>query len=794
MQCVLSSGITHLTIGIWRIDVAPYGHTMEMNIKQQRTLAEILDSERIYVQDLWFWGVRFKEALVSWPNMHYLRKQKLGEKIFINMSTIFELHKSIHKDLVMHNKEFIQKGLVHSLDGEASARDIEYHAAFYRLLEGIHVYETYVFGLPMSRHVIGKESETNPEFKEFVDYFLRKYKVENLGVDHFILRPIQKLARYPLLLSSLVKHERNTEYRDKVLGFVSKLDAAVKNVDRRHQKAKNFFRIFEISKCLKRGNHMINNMGLNLFSKKRVLYKEGEAIVCTKHLRPDIRSVMVFDSMILICDAVVEGEKESLYLQDVLVPHKYLVLSENADMLKHESVRNKCPMHLVDKFDRDNVVEFYFENRVVKNIWEEIIVRVIAKVEKGFDKCISIVKVEDITTEQLQCMCMCVTSPTEVAKESSFRSVLDTESNTSSVRSDEKDRQVVEKQETPGKILAHNSFINVSFSHESLDEIENVERKFSIFKWIFGFAASVKNVTIERVEALEDDKFLRLYSTSSGIYKQQKQMHVRVHTFGRVTKLVYDANLGIVIFQNMGRVYISAFNSGTIYLNPCILVENAQSFFYSTYSKKNYTAVIELQNSSSHIYLFEIVVYDTAIRFLFTRKLYMGSQVYDIKSFGMNIVVASKDFEIVDPDSSMTQELIPSYHFILPYYFFLCKDYHAKTILPANTGCYIVCFSNLAFVINSDLSPNSSNIVFTWHNEPTDFRVSGDYFIVLGIACISIFYINTGKLVFFESTKTLHFLDSKKGPLLYDTKSIYSIKHPNARQPESPADKHFSKD
>lgn len=107
------------------------------------------------------------------------------------------------------------------------------------------------------------------------------------------------------------------------------------------------------------------------------------------------------------------------------------------------------------------------------------------------------------------------------------------------------------------------------------------------------------------------------------------------------------------------------------------------------------------------------MVYDTSIKFLFTWKLYMGSHIYDIKPFGMNIVVASKDFELVDPDSSMTQELIPSYHFILPYYFFLCKDYHAKTILTANTGCYIMCFSNFAFATDRDMSPNSSNIVFT---------------------------------------------------------------------------------
>lgn len=754
---------------------------MEMSRKQMRTLVEILDSERVYVQDLWFWGVCFKEALLSWPSMYYLRKQKLVEKIFNNMSAIFELHKSMLKSLEMQTKEFMQRGLVWRPDDGASVRNVEYHRVFDRLLGEIRVYETYVLGLPMSRHVIEKESDTNPEFKEFVDHFLRKHNAESLGVDHFILRPVQKLARYPLLLSSLVKHEKNAEYKDRVLGFVGRLDAAVKHVDRCYQKAKNFFRIYEISKRLKRGNHMLDNMGLNLFSKKRVLHKEGEAIVSTRHLKPDIRSVMVFDNMILICDPVFEGEKESLYLQEVLVPYRYLVLSESAEMIRHEGVRDKCPIHLVDRLNRDNVVVLYFENRIVRNIWEDIIVRVIARVEKGFDKCISIVKVEDITTERLQCMCMCIMNSAEVATDGHFLSVLDTESDVSSVKSDEKDRQVVEKQSALGKTLSRNSSSNVSFAYEMADEAENAERKFSVFEWIFGFGASIKNITVERVEVLEEDEFLRIYSTSSGIYKQLRHSHVRVHTFGGVTKLVYDARLDILIFQNMGCVYVSALNSGTDCLSPHLLVENAQSFFYNTYANKNYAAVIELQNSSSHIYLFELVVYDTAIRFLFTRKLYMGSHIYDIKPFGMNIVVASKDFELVDPDSSMTQELIPSYHFILPYYFFLCKDYHAKTILSANTGCYIACFSNLAFAVDRDLNPNSSNIVFTWHYEPTDFRVSGNYFIVLGIACISIFYINTGKLVFFENTKTLHFLDSNTGLLLYDRKSIYRLRYPNAK-------------
>lgn len=91
-----------------------------------------------------------------------------------------------------------------------------------------------------------------------------------------------------------------------------------------------------------------------------------------------------------------------------------------------------------------------------------------------------------------------------------------------------------------------------------------------------------------------------------------------------------------------------------------------------------------------------------------------------------------------------------------------------------------MCFSNLAFVEDSDLGLNSSNIVFIWYYEPSDFRVSGNYFAVLGTVCISLFSVSAGKLVFLDNTETLHFLDSNKELLLYNEKSLYRLKYPKA--------------
>lgn len=46
------------------------------------------------------------------------------------------------------------------------------------------------------------------------------------------------------------------------------------------------------------------------------------------------------------------------------------------------------------------------------------------------------------------------------------------------------------------------------------------------------------------------------------MYMQLKHKHVRVHTFGGVIKIVYDASLGILVFQNANCLYVSALNSG----------------------------------------------------------------------------------------------------------------------------------------------------------------------------------------------------------------------------------------
>ncbi|XDV54241.1 hypothetical protein PO909_022579 [Leuciscus waleckii] len=183
---------------------------------KRHVMKELIETERIYVEELLsvLLGYRAEMDNPSLSNIlpSVLRNKK--EELFGNLPEIYKFHSRI----------FLQ-------DLESCLESPErVGARFLERKENFQVYERYCHNKPRSEALWRQCSDS-----VFIQECKRKLD-HKLGLDSYLLKPVQRLTKYQLLLKELLKHSSNSQYASELQGALNAMLDLLKSVnDSMHQ-------------------------------------------------------------------------------------------------------------------------------------------------------------------------------------------------------------------------------------------------------------------------------------------------------------------------------------------------------------------------------------------------------------------------------------------------------------------------------------------------------------------------------------------------------------------------------
>lgn len=805
--------------------------------KRIEALSELFMSEKAYIDDMTIWQRDFRRDIIGYPFLSLKIKYEICDLVFINMHEIVKLHKDIFNDMKERNiqiKKLMEPGFVEDPDDDGFILDkekseveelkmLEYATVYFKHASRFVIYEEYARRLPRAEFELEKICHFSFDFKKSLQNFMTRNNIEFLGTRHFLYRPSQKLARYSLLLKAVQKNTEIVTY-DKYYGdLIEEIKFITKNVDRVFNRYSTQFKIYRLDQQLKYRKGVKNQLCLGLFQKRRRLLKEGDILVKNDLLfDPFILKVYIFDHAILLCD-IPQGEFQNHFiLDDPIFISKIILFTKNLGFYpESEKLASFFPLYILET-TQSKVRCFYFEDVQTRNIYLKVLRKAIKKIKSRFDSNIKLDKLTINSEMELNNACQSssqdyvdITTQEgeeqwDVEEESWEESTLETslsdsnedleaaqidykkeESLNTLYNEKELKRAITEftssQMETSSNPNQWKSHLNTlafgeSVREESLEE-ENIYQN-SQESWFKRFCYSNdffnRSFTYEIDETQADDlDFLRrqdemiLTSGQEGIAKIVDGKTTYIYNES-VTKVLYDSIYQAIIFQSGSTLYIAHFNCEMESFEKIALKNDIGDFFYGTTKRGSYIASRNYGGGkSSLIYLFLIEKNEKTIKIELSRKLYVGFKVYNIFFSKEKIVIACKDFEVVDMDTLRTEELLESYDPFISIFFRNVPLSRARAVFPITPKTFLLCFDSIGFIVDILGRVKTTEKIFLWNCLPVDFKVFYNFVICLGKKCVDVYDLKTGHLVFTHLHNNLKFVGGTNEPFLHDNNNFY---------------------
>ncbi|XP_031713057.1 proto-oncogene DBL isoform X1 [Anarrhichthys ocellatus] len=237
-------------------------------------MKELIATERIYVDELLsvLLGYRAEMEDPSMSNLlpPALRSQK--DVLFGNMPEIYQLHSRI----------FLQ-----DLQGCLETPE-RVGTCFLQRKEKFQVYERYCQNKPCSE-LLWRQCSDSPFFKE-----CQKKLDHKLGLDSYLLKPVQRLTKYQLLLKELLKHCREERHRCELQQALDSMLELLKSVnDSMHQIAITGYQgdLSQLGRVVMQGGFSV------WISHKRAAVRMKELA----RFKPMQRHLFLYDFALLFC-------------------------------------------------------------------------------------------------------------------------------------------------------------------------------------------------------------------------------------------------------------------------------------------------------------------------------------------------------------------------------------------------------------------------------------------------------------------------------------------------------------
>lgn len=164
---------------------------------------------------------------------------------------------------------------------------------FLGMADFFKMYTAYCANQPKAMEILDKLGR-NPSFKTFTDKCMQNPSCRGLTLFSFLIKPIQRICKYPLLLRDLLKNTlTDHEDYDNLVNALAKITEVVDYVNEKKRLAENLQKIIDVQSQIE------SNEELNLVSPSRRFVREGLLKVYEKN-RPSERNIYLFNDLVVI--------------------------------------------------------------------------------------------------------------------------------------------------------------------------------------------------------------------------------------------------------------------------------------------------------------------------------------------------------------------------------------------------------------------------------------------------------------------------------------------------------------
>lgn len=800
---------------------------IKSNKKKLNVLREMFFSEKTYIDDLKLWNVDFKKEILNMKCIPTKKKYFITEIIFANINEIYnghikfynEMKKINYKTLKQHYNS-IQKKIDQSLrfsddfilpmDGLIDISEVEYASLFIKNFPMVSSnYINYMKQLPNSLYEFEKLKNENKDFTANITQWLKKNNVENLGINHFFFRPSAKAARYPLLNERLQKNEPNPNFfklYDKLNQNVKK---AIKTMDQVYNENLKYHKLFNMSKQIQYYTPTKNIYYLGLFHKNCQLIQENKLIIKMSLLQPaSYKHIFLINNMLLISQ-VRENQFEPIVLDDYpLFLSKYMITTQSLPFFdKADNLDMYYPIYLIQEATLD-IKGIYFEDKYSMDAFYNKIKTIIKKsIPPGQSKKfhlhmrtdlnvipnnttiiynheINLVKNEndniiDLTFDENEDKNVDEVSSIKTANIvwNSISKLKDKYNNskTTNFKNIYENKNLNSKKSIIKKIFNTTEDHDVISQEESTINLSNNNNN-NVQGWCISFDQQMFIIDIQfTIETYSDIPFI-LTVTPEGIFKIINNVKTKVSECVP-SKLEYITKHQLLVYQIKNKLYVTLFHASTTSLNPQEISFDIIDFFINLDNKKEYyiTLVTEGDYEFSNISLLNVFKETKYIRIMFYRKLCVAGTVYSIDLINDKLIIATNTFEIVDIKTLKTQNLLEQFDAYTSAFMSQIQYVSARKIFKINSTTYLLCFSGIGFYCDENGKYKYSNIYFIWEDVAQDFKIYKNHLYVLSSSYISIFDLETGKLIFCQIIKNGKFIYEHSGVSIFNKHGIFKI-------------------
>lgn len=334
---------------------------------------------------------------------------------------------------------------------------------------------------------------------------------------------------------------------------------------------------------------------------------------------------------------------------------------------------------------------------------------------------------------------------------------------------------------TYSDIFSSDEEIIIEDSEEEKTEEHKKEKSGGFWNKLCGPSVlPLNNISIPNqfnTERTRKNREMTFYSTDDGIFRCLEDEVIQIYHKSS-NKIYYDCEYELLIFIADNRLHLCEFNSEKKEIEPTIFNTDIRSFFYGKLRDTAYIALVSIEEFTFSIIHLLSVVFNRESPVLdinVVRKLYVGFTVFNIFFLKGRIIISCKDFEIIEIDTLRTQELLEVYDTTLSLLLESKEHFNAKSIFKLDSDFFLLCFDGGGYLIDRTGRYREENVSYDWEMMGEDFMVYEKWIIVIGKGYISIFEINTGKMVFIEYMPSIKFVIGSNQPLIYDEDNLYRI-------------------
>ncbi|KAJ3091674.1 Myosin 10A, isoform D [Quaeritorhiza haematococci] len=262
---------------------------------------ELIETEADYVRDL--------NVMINFHKADIQKNKLLSEE---DVQVLF----SNIEQLVAANQQFLN---LISAKRDANPLIEEIGDAFVEISESFKVYTVYCGNYPSAMKLV-HSLQANPEFKEHTQRWMNSPEGRGLSLESFLIKPVQRICKYPLLIKELTKHT------DKAHKDYASLEAAMEKIEAVVALVNESTRVLgERDKLVALQGRIESPQPLNLIDKK--LFKDG-ILPRVMNGKPKERFVAIFNDSIMVCKLAPKGKIQ--YQLESLMNLQDLILNKDA--------------------------------------------------------------------------------------------------------------------------------------------------------------------------------------------------------------------------------------------------------------------------------------------------------------------------------------------------------------------------------------------------------------------------------------------------------------------------------